>query len=467
MQTRLMAHLFTKENRIDLMSKNILLLHTHDTGRCIEPYGFGVDTPCLAAFARDGALFRQAFDCGPTCSPARAALLTGQYPHQCGMLGLAHRGFRLNDPSQHLATFLRDNGYHTVLAGIQHETNDPPATLGYVENIQTPFEPAIADAGRRFMARDSAHTARVCDFLHRQQEKPFFVSLGLFSTHRPFPEDIDADLVPGYVRAPLPILDNDDCRRDWAAFCTMARHVDRCFGQVLATLAERGLAEDTLVIVTTDHGPAFPWMKCNLNDAGCGVMLMLRLPGMPAGVVSDAMVSHLDVFPTLCEWTGLTTPAYLQGRSLMPLLRGEKLVLHQELFSEINFHAARDVQRSVRSERYRYVCRYDRYDRVVMPNIDDGYAKRFLRREADLASRPRMAEEQLFDLHYDPLACHSVLGDPAYEAVLADLRGRLRVWMERSGDPLLKGPLKAPAGVRLNKQDDIDPQNGNYEEPEQ
>lgn len=118
------------------MKKNVLLLHTHDTGRCIQPYGYAVETPHLAAFARQGALFRQAFDCGPTCSPARAALLTGQVPHECGMLGLAHRGFGLNDPGKHLANYLRGNGYRTVLAGIQHETNDKPATLGYEENIR-------------------------------------------------------------------------------------------------------------------------------------------------------------------------------------------------------------------------------------------------------------------------------------------------------------------------------------------
>lgn len=450
------------------MKKNILLLHTHDTGRCIQPYGYAVETPHLAAFARQGALFRQAFDCGPTCSPARAALLTGQVPHECGMLGLAHRGFGLNDPGKHLANYLRGNGYRTVLAGIQHETNDKPATLGYEENIQAPADQTIADPGRRFMARDSAHAERVCDILRQTQDRPFFISLGLFSTHRPFPEEPDADIDANYLRAPLPILDNDDCRRDWAAFCIMARHVDRCFGQVLTTLAEQGLADDTLVIVTTDHGPAFPWMKCNLNDAGCGIMLMLRMPGMPAGVVSNALVSHMDVYPTLCEWIGLPRPQHeLRGRSLMPLLCGEDRELHDDLFAEINFHAARDVQRTVRSKRYRYVRRYDGYERVVLPNIDDGLNKRFLRHEADLGARPRIPEEQLFDLYYDPLTCHSVVGEASYAAVLADMRQRLQAWMVATKDPLLAGPVKAPAGSRLNRQDDLEPQNGNWEQPEQ
>ena len=374
------------------------------------------------------------------------------------MLGLVHRGFGLDDPGKHLVNYLHGNGYRTVLAGIQHETSDKPATLGYEENIQAPMDKSISDLGRRFMARDSVHTERVCELLRQAQERPFFISLGLFSTHRPFPEEPDADLEANYLRGPLPILDNDDCRRDWAAFCTMARHVDRCFGQVLTTLAEQGLADSTLVIVTTDHGPAFPWMKCNLNDAGCGVMLMLRMPGMPAGVVSDALVSHLDVFPTLCEWTGLPRPQHeLRGRSLMPLLRGEEQELHDDLFAEINFHVALDVQRSVRSKRYRYVRRYDDYERVILPNIDDGLSKRFLRREADLDARARIPEEQLFDLYYDPLACHSVAAEASHAPVLADMRQRLQSWMVATQDPLLAGPIKAPTGSRLSRQDGLEP----------
>jgi len=75
---------------------NILYLHSHDTGRTIQPYGHAVATPHLQRLADQGVLFRRAFCAAPTCSPSRAALLTGQCPHSSGMLGLAHRGFRLN-----------------------------------------------------------------------------------------------------------------------------------------------------------------------------------------------------------------------------------------------------------------------------------------------------------------------------------------------------------------------------------
>src|SRR5512138_3471119 len=100
---------------------NILYIHSHDTGRYIQPYGYTVPTPNLQHLAEQGVLFSNAFCAAPTCSPSRAALLTGQCAHSSGMIGLAHRGFNLNNPAQHLATILHNNGYRTALVGVQHE----------------------------------------------------------------------------------------------------------------------------------------------------------------------------------------------------------------------------------------------------------------------------------------------------------------------------------------------------------
>jgi arylsulfatase A-like enzyme len=446
------------------MMKNVVYLHTHDTGRCIAPYGYAFDTPNLAAFARANTLFRQAFDCGPTCSPARAALLTGQYPHQCGMLGLAHRGFELSDPKRHLANFLKNQGYRTVLCGIQHETVDSPEVLGYQECFKSRAAYSPVDPGRAAMRRDADNTDSACAFLERHHEEPFFLSLGLFSTHRPFPLMPDAADDPDYLLPPAG-PDTPECRRDWAAFATMARHADRCFGRVFDLLKSRRLLDQTLVIVTTDHGPAFPGMKCTLSDHGCGVMLLLRVPGAGSGLAVDAQVSHLDLFPTVCAWTGLSAPDYLEGKSLLPLLRGDKNELHEATFAEINFHAARDVQRSVRTARFRYVRRFDDYPGAVLPNIDDGLTKRFLRQKAGLEGRVRIPQEQLFDRFYDPGEAHSVAADPAYTAVLIELRARLERWMTESGDPLTAGPLVAPPGARVNRQAGIDPVDDDWEPP--
>jgi len=108
---------------------NILYLHSHDTGRYIQPYGHFVETPNLQRLAEEGVLFRSAFSAAPTCSPSRAALLTGQSPHSCGMLGLAHRGFSLTDYRHHLLHSLREGGFRSVLAGIQHVATELPLDI--------------------------------------------------------------------------------------------------------------------------------------------------------------------------------------------------------------------------------------------------------------------------------------------------------------------------------------------------
>ncbi|MCB0172753.1 MAG: sulfatase-like hydrolase/transferase, partial [Anaerolineae bacterium] len=110
--------------------RNILYLHSHDTGRYIQPYGHAVPTPHLQQLAEEGVLFRRAFSAAPTCSPSRACLLTGQSAHSNGMLGLAHRGFTLNDYHQHLVHTLRRAGYYSALVGIQHIAADT-AAIGY------------------------------------------------------------------------------------------------------------------------------------------------------------------------------------------------------------------------------------------------------------------------------------------------------------------------------------------------
>lgn len=421
---------------------NILYIHSHDTGRYIQPYGYAVPTPALQRLAEQGVLFRQAFNVAPTCSPSRAGLVTGMCAHSAGMIGLAHRGFSLNDYRKHIVHTLRGAGYESTLIGIQHVAARAE-TIGYDRVV--PLE-----------SRRAEHVApAAAAFVRSRPAQPFFLSVGFFETHREFPEPGSAGDAR-YMRPPEPLPDTPETRHDMAAFQASARLLDEGMGLVFQALDEAGLAENTLVICTTDHGIAFPGIKCNLTDHGIGVMLILRGPGgFEGGRVLDGMVSHTDIFPTLCELLDIEAPAWLQGRSIMPLVRGEVDEIHEAIFAEVTYHAAYEPQRCVRTKRWKYIRRYGDRRVPVLPNGDDSPSKDVWMRHG--WGERTLPEEQLYDLVFDPVEAHNLAQDAAHAGVLAEMRARLDRWMRETADPLLEGPVPAPAGAQVNDPDGISP----------
>jgi len=420
---------------------NILYLHTHDTGRYIQPYGYAVPTPHLMQLASEGTLFRQAFCAGPTCSPSRAAMLTGMDPHSFGMTGLAHRGFRLNDYSKHLASFLGRLGYETVLCGVQHEAPEDEM-IGYKKIIS-------ADPGDAFSTWDETNAQIAASYIMEEKHQPFFLSLGLHHTHRRFP-DIDPGVNPDYVQPPSSIYDTKATREDMAAFMTSAMIADRCFGTVLDALKQAGKEDDTIILFTTDHGIAFPQMKCNLTDAGIGVSLIIKYPGNPLqGKAVDALVSQLDLYPTLCDLINTEKPGWLQGHSLQPLFEGEADQVREEIFSEVSYHAAYEPMRCIRTQRYKLIRFYDEHDRHIPDNIDSSPSKSFMANHGFLEQKRE--REMLFDLYLDPGERVNLIDDEKYKAVYADLNKRLGDWQLATDDPILKGPVPKPAGAVINQ----------------
>jgi arylsulfatase A-like enzyme len=390
-----------------------------------------VPTPNIQRLADQGVLFRQAFAAAPVCSPSRAALLTGEYGHTNGMLGLAHRGYRLADYDHHLVHTLREAGYTSTLIGEQHLSSDP-GDIGYDHIVEIDSTRAV-------------HVApAAADFLREDHDAPFFLSVGFFETHRDYFEPTSArDAL--YSLPPANLPDTPEVRRDIAAYKASARSLDQGVGTVLDAIPD-----DTLVILTTDHGLAFPGAKATLTDRGIGVMLILRGPGFTGGKVSDELVSQIDLFPTICELLGIEPPAWVRGRSLLAAERNE------EIFAEITFHAAYEPQRAIRTKRYKYIRRFHNgHEGPVLPNIDDSPSKDYLLAHG-LADRP-LAEEELFDLVFDPNEAANLVGDPAHEAVLNELRGRLLEWMAVTDDPLLHGPIEPEQGIELNLPHQVSP----------
>ena len=421
------------------MQPNIIYLHSHDTGRYIQPYGHAVPTPNLQRFAEQGVVFRNAFSVAPNCSPSRSALVTGHAPHCNGMNGLAHRGFSLVDITQHILHTLRPQGYHSSLFGVQHVAKQPHL-IGY--------DQVWVESGR---AANVVHAVRT--FL-RDVPQPFYMEIGFFETHREFPDQDDADVT--YCRPPAPLPDMPEIRRDMAAFIKSAKILDDAVGVVMQALVETGLVDHTLMFYTTDHGPAFPGMKTTLTNHGIGVPLIVRGPGGFVGPkLIEAPVSHMDIFPTICDLVGIVAPAWVQGKSLLPLVRGETDVLHEQLFAEVTYHAAYEPMRAVHTPRYKYIKRFDNRTAPVRPNVDDSPSKTVWH-DHGWAERPIDAE-LLYDLIFDPNESNNLVANLRYADVLADMRGRLQRWMTETHDPLLAGAVPLPAGAQANDIDAYTP----------
>lgn len=430
---------------------NIVYIHSHDTGRYVQPYGHAIPTPKIQALAEEGVLFRQCFCANPTCSPSRAALLTGQWAHSCGMLGLVNRGWSLHHPERHLAHTLQKAGYRTALTGTTHVVKDV-TTIGYSDLLSREAKAAGSEAGPETLATE---------FLAQKHDRPFFLTVGFTETHRrgpgfaPAPDGCQlADA--RFVRPPAPFPDTPETRQDMAEFIDAARTLDHKMGTVFDALDAHGLRDNTLVICTTDHGIAFPGMKCHLTDHGMGVMLILRGPGVIGGRAIDALVSHIDLYPTVCKLVGCDAPPWLQGHSLLPLIRGEKDEIREELFAEVNYHAAYEPARAVRTRRWKYIRRYAERDCPVMPNCDDSVSKTFW---IDHGWRDRpVPKERLYDLVFDPHETCNLAGDKAHEDVLGEMRGRLDRWMQQTDDPLLREPVVVPPeGANINDAGGLSP----------
>jgi arylsulfatase A-like enzyme len=340
----------------------------------------------------------------------------------------------------HIIHTLHAHGYTSALCGVQHIARKKE-DIGYHSIL-----PCSRGTDRR--------TAAVQEFFKQaaNSKQPFFLSVGFGLTHRPFPEDKDGR----YCRPPLPLPDTPETRRDMAGFINLARQLDTAYGEILGALEQAGLTGDTMVICTTDHGMASPKMKCTLTDHGTGVMLIMAGPGgFDGGRVCDGLVSQVDIFPTICDMLDIEKPDWLEGISLMPLVRGEKEQVRDAVFTEQSFHCTYEPMRAIRTQRYKYIRRFDSTGTVHLPNCDPGLSKNLLVQEG-WPDQP-VENEELYDLVFDPTEACNRINDPALQDVLFLLRNGLQEWMHQTDDPLLEGAMIPPSGALVSDPTDIEP----------
>jgi N-sulfoglucosamine sulfohydrolase len=434
-------------------SPNVLIVTCHDLGRHLGCYGVEtLRTPNLDALAAQGVRFAQAYCAAPSCSPSRAALYTGRFPHANGVLGLTHAnfGWDLHPEERHLGQTLREAGYATALIGTNHEVR-------HVDDQQAADRLGFDHLERPRRGDDIAAAAIAWLDRTAQDGRPFYLQVGFNEPHRL--EHPDPAAEPDYMGFRADYVEPDDQRGvtilPWLRDTPSARgelaelqgalhYVDRAIGRVLDHLTALGVADDTLVIFTPDHGLAFPRAKCSLYGPGLEVALIVRYPGRgwTGGRVSTELISNVDVFPTVLEALGLSVPANVQGRSFAPLLDGRTDAPREAIFGEMTFHDYYDPRRCVRTAHHHLIVNF-----TAAPGFMDPSQSWRPRTDPVVPAKPKLDYHpivELFDLEQDPYERVNVAGQPAYAAVQAELLSRLHDWMRDTADPLLAGAVTPP-----------------------
>nr|WP_301183128.1 sulfatase [Sphingomonas quercus] len=426
------------------------MLISDDQGLDLGCYGVPISTPRIDRLAAEGTRFTHGYAAVSSCSPSRAVINTGLFTHQNGMYGLQHDVHHqsLLDGIETLPAMLRRAGYATALVGKKHV--GPDAAFPYEAEL-VPERSGIRDVRALAMA--------AADFIRASGDRPFFVTVGYSDPHRAeanYGNDRDWPGVrtttydPARVPLPTHLPDLPAVRSDLAEYYASISRLDAGVGMILDALAGSGHAEDTLVVFLSDNGRPFPGAKTNFYDPGLHLPLIIRAPGTgPA--VNDAMVSWVDIAPTLLDFTGTPPPTgyQLSGASLLPLLGraggpGRDAVFASHDFHEINQYYP---MRALRTRTHNYILNLAAPlaypiagDVASSPSwraIAADPAIRLGRRTQ--AAYLRRPAEELYDLGADPEELTNIAGRRAAAALLAELRERLRAMRAATHDPWLAG----------------------------
>ena len=406
-----------------------------------------VHTPNFDRIARAGVRFNYCFSTVSSCSPSRAAMLTGQYPHRLEegscLWGFLPRRYPV------YPKLLEKAGY---VIGSTRKGWGPGdfRAGGYTRN----------PAGQAFPSFDA--------FLQTVPAgTPFCFWFGSHDPHRPYEAGSGAGIGLKTNKVVIPPYwpDNAVSRQDVLDYYWKVQRFDRDVGEVLAALDKAGRRDNTLVIISGDNGWPFPRCKANVYDGGSRQPLAVRWPArVKAGRVCEEFISLMDLAPTCLEAAGLPPLPAMTGRSFLGLLTGaEKPGTRNTVFLERERHAnarAGDAGypvRAIRTREFLYVrnLRPDRWPAgdpqahkdplSAFGDCDDGPTKSFILDHRDepavrqfyqlcFARRPA---EELYDLRRDPHQINNVAGQPAYAAAQKQLRARLDQWQKDTADPRL------------------------------
>lgn len=430
---------------------NVLLITADDLG--YEAMDFlegkvpGV-TPNLSTLAAEGLSFRHGFVNNAICCPSRSIIATGRYGHSSGLFGFN----KLTKPLPTVFGTFQKAGYLTgILGKVSHSTPDAAFKWDYAHDY------AELGAGRspaKYHGFAQEFFARC-----RKANKPFYFMVNSHDPHRPFydpngrrmrGEEVPSRLFkPEEMVIPSYLADLPKVREEYAHYFNSVRRLDDTVGRVLQALDASGLASRTLVVFITDNGSAFPFAKANTYLASNRTPMLFRWPGIikSGSVDKNHFVSEVDFFATFMDAAGLPIPPGLDGRSMVPLLKGGKQDGRDYVFTQIDYTIGGPPKpmRSVQDARYGYIFNAFSDGKFKYRNNNEGMT--FAAMEEAGKSDPFIQDrvnmfrhrvpQEFYDLEKDPGCTKNLIHDPRHQALVKNYQDRLRQWMIETHDHCL------------------------------
>lgn len=470
-------------------ARNVVLFVVDDQGLdAVGAYGNpAIRTPNLDRLAVEGTRFDYAYATTASCSASRSVILTGLHNHHNGQYGHEHSFYNFHTHSwvRSLPVLLEGAGYRTARIGKFHV--QPESVYRFQVHL----------TGNQGGARNPVSMAELArHFIAAPDERPFFLYFCTSDPHRGggFAEDLplrpdyfgnhmeydgveEVRYSPDEVLVPPFLPDTPEARAELAQYYQAVSRIDQGLGRLIEILKEAGKYENTLILYTSDNGAAFAGAKTTVYEPGIRLPLIVRSPDQKRrGVASEALVSFVDITPTILEFAGVGVPDapiptgptvtravlelfgetvpeapgryFFHGRSFLSILEEENPEGWDEVYASHTFHETTMYypMRVIRRGQYKYILNLAHQlpypfatDLYVSPTwrsaflqgMDAMYGKR---RVADYIQRPR---HELYDLESDPHETVNLAARPEYAEVLRELQEKLRRFQERTRDPWL------------------------------
>lgn len=432
----------------DAKRRNLLVITADDMNADSAGWagnGLGV-TPNLDAFARGAVRFVNSHVSVPICQPGRSALMTGRVPHRNGALGFGP--IRRDVPT--LVEVLREGGYYTgVIAKAAHMA---PAD-------KFPWH-AIGEQG--LGKRPAKFAEKLVEMITaaKNEGRPFFINANICDPHRPFvgaaakrggKQAVSGEAMDGVrlfepkeVAVPAFLEELAPVRQEVAQYYTSVSRFDVTFGMVMRELAKSGCDDNTVVVFMSDHGMSFPFSKATVYRNGTWSPVLIRVPGVDGAKTREEFVSSVDVMPSVLELLGVAPPAGMDGRSWVPLLRGESQADRDHVITHVNTVSGGKSfpQRCIRTKGHALMF-HGWVGGSVPFRVEAMSGLSFAAMNAADDAKVRARVKQLvegealmfFDLAADPNERVNRIDDPKFASEIAELSTGLLEAMRRTEDP--------------------------------